>query len=94
MEALYYAKTGDVAYKEAAYRTYNWVTYFQGLSAEAHAPYSTQWWFTDEFSDGPRRVMDAFWAVPLKSWMNRTCLIALGDYQNRLWRGRGDLFDV
>jgi hypothetical protein len=64
VEALYYAKTGDVSYKEAAYRTYNWVTYFQGLSAAAHAPYSTQWWFTDEFSDGPRRMMDAFWAVP------------------------------
>jgi hypothetical protein len=64
VEALYYAKTGDVAYKEAAYRTYNWVTYFQGLSAAAHAPYSTQWWFTDEFADGPRRMMDAFWAVP------------------------------
>ncbi len=66
VEALYYAKTGDVAYKEAAYRTYNWVTYFQGLSAAAHAPFSTQWWFTDEFTDGPRRMMDAFWAVP--SW--------------------------
>jgi hypothetical protein len=64
VEALYYAKTGDTAYKDAAYRTYNWVTYFQGLPAAAHAPYSTQWWFTDEFSDGPRRMMDAFWAVP------------------------------
>ena len=64
VEALYYAKTGDLAYKEAAYRTYNWVTYFQGLPAGAHAPFSTQWWFTDEFSDGPRRMMDAFWAVP------------------------------
>src|ERR1700723_508613 len=32
VEALYYAKTGDLAYKEEAYRTYNWVTYFQGLS--------------------------------------------------------------
>ncbi len=64
VEALYYAKTGDAAYKEAAYRTYNWVTYFQGLPGGAHAPYSTQWWFTDEFSDGPRRMMDAFWAVP------------------------------
>jgi hypothetical protein len=64
VEALYYAKTGDIAYKEAAYRTYNWVTYFQGLSAGAHAPFSNQWWFTDEFSDGPRRMMDAFWAVP------------------------------
>jgi hypothetical protein len=64
VEALYYAKTGDVAYKAAAYRTYNWVTYFQGLSGAAHAPFSSQWWFTDEFADGPRRMMDAFWAVP------------------------------
>lgn len=64
VEALYYARTGDGAYKEAAYRTDNWVTYFQGLPADAHAPFSTQWWFTDEFADGPRRMMDAFWAVP------------------------------
>jgi hypothetical protein len=64
VEAFYYAKTGDAAYKEAAYRSYNWVTYFQGLPGGAHAPYSNQWWFTDEFSDGPRRMMDAFWAVP------------------------------
>jgi hypothetical protein len=64
VEAFYYAKTGDAAYKEAANRTYNWVTYFQGLPAAAHAPFSNQWWFTDEFADGPRRMMDAFWAVP------------------------------
>jgi hypothetical protein len=64
VEALYYAHTGDVAYKEEAFRTDNWVSYFQGLSAGAHAPFSNQWWFTDEFSDGPRRMMDAFWAVP------------------------------
>jgi hypothetical protein len=63
-EALYYSKTGDIAYKEAAFRTYNWVSYFQGLSGAAHAPFSNQWWFTDEFADGPRRMMDAFWAVP------------------------------
>jgi hypothetical protein len=64
-EAMYYAKTGDLAYKEQAYRTYNWVTYFQGLPGAAHAPWGDyQWWFTDEFSDGPRRMMDAFWAVP------------------------------
>jgi hypothetical protein len=64
VEALYYSKTGDVAYKEEAFRTYNWVTYFQGLPGAAHAPFSDQWWFTDEFADGPRRMMDAFWAVP------------------------------
>ena len=64
VEALYYAKTGEAAYKEMAFRSYNWVTYFQGLSKDAHAPFSTQWWFTDQFADGPRRLIDGFWAVP------------------------------
>jgi hypothetical protein len=64
VEALYYAKTGDIAYKEQAYRTYNWVTYLQGLPGKGHAPFSDQWWFTDEYSDGPRRMMDGFWANP------------------------------
>jgi hypothetical protein len=64
VEAMYFAKTGDEAYKEEAFRSFNWVTYFQGLASHAHAPFGEQWWFTDEFSDGPRRMMDAFWAVP------------------------------
>jgi hypothetical protein len=64
VEALYYAKTGDESYREEAFRSFNWVTYFQGLSAGAHTPFGAQWWFTDEFADGPRRLMDAFWAVP------------------------------
>jgi hypothetical protein len=64
VQAFYFAKTGDVSYKEAAYRSYNWVTYFQGLPGGAHAPFTGQWWFTDQFADGPRRLMDGFWAVP------------------------------
>jgi hypothetical protein len=64
VEALYYAKTGDATYKEEAYRTFNFVSYFQGLPGGAHAPFLDQWWFTDEFADGPRRMMDAFWAIP------------------------------
>jgi hypothetical protein len=65
VEALYYAKTGDPDYREAAFRSFNWVTYFQGLPGGAHAPFGeNQWWFTDQFADGPRRLMDAFWAVP------------------------------
>lgn len=64
VEALFYAKTGDVSYREEAFRSYNWVTYFQGLPGGAHAPFGAQWWFTDEFADGPRRMMDAFWAAP------------------------------
>jgi hypothetical protein len=64
VEAFYFSKTGDPAYKEAAFRSYNWVTYFQGLPGGAHAPFTGQWWWTDQFADGPRRLMDAFWAVP------------------------------
>lgn len=65
-EAFYAWRTGDIAYKESAYRSFNWVTYYQGLPAHAHAPFGAdnQWWFTDEFTDGPRRLMDAFWAFP------------------------------
>lgn len=63
-EAFYAWRTGDISYKESAYRSMNWVTYFQGLPGHGHAPFSDQWWFTDEFTDGPRRVMDAFWAFP------------------------------
>jgi hypothetical protein len=69
VEALLYARTRDGRWRderlrEEARRSLNWVTYFQGLPVQAHAPFGNQWWFTDEFTDGPRRVMDALWAVP------------------------------
>jgi hypothetical protein len=64
VEALYYSKTGDTAYKEQAFRSFNWVTYFQGMPENGHTPFGNQWWFTDEFSDGPRRLMDGLWAEP------------------------------
>ncbi len=69
VEALLYARTRDGRWRderlrEEARRSLNWVTYFQGLPSQAHAPFGNQWWFTDEFTDGPRRLMDALWAVP------------------------------
>ncbi|HUI44005.1 MAG TPA: hypothetical protein VL523_18735 [Terriglobia bacterium] len=65
VEALYFAKTGDAAYRDRAFRSFNWVTYFQGFPPAGETPWGQdQWWFTDEFSDGPRRLMDGFWAVP------------------------------
>jgi hypothetical protein len=67
VEALYFARTGDAEFKEQAFRSFNWVTYFQGFPPKGHTPWGQgQWWFTDEFTDGPRRMMDGFWAVP--SW--------------------------
>lgn len=65
VEAIYYGKTDDEAYREQAYRSYNWVTYQQGFPPKGVTPWGQgQWWFTDEFADGPRRLMDGLWAVP------------------------------
>lgn len=91
VEALYFAKTGDVAYREAAFRSYNWVTYFQGLSADAHAPFTGQWWFTDEFSDGPRRLMDAFWAVPEWAPADESHLLGSSSVVTKISYGKGSV---
>jgi hypothetical protein len=91
VEALYFAKTGDVAYRDAAFRSYSWVTYFQGLSAGAHAPFSNQWWFTDEFSDGPRRLMDAFWAVPEWAPADESHLLGSSSVVTTIRYGKGSV---
>ena len=91
VEALYFAKTGDVAYRDAAFRSYNWVTYFQGLSCEAHSPFSTQWWFTDEYSDGPRRLMDAFWAVPEWAPADESHLLGSSSVVTKISYGKGSV---
>jgi hypothetical protein len=91
VEALYFAKTGDIAYRDAAFRSYNWVTYFQGLSLNAHSPFSTQWWFTDQFSDGPRRVMDAFWAVPEWAPADESHLLGSSSVVTKISYGKGSV---
>jgi len=91
VEAFYFAKTGDVTYKEAAFRSYNWVTYFQGLSRNAHAPFSNQWWFTDEFADGPRRIMDAFWAVPEWAPADESHLLGSSSVITKIRYGKGSV---
>jgi hypothetical protein len=91
VEAFYYAKTGDEGYQQAAYRSYNWVTYFQGLPGKAHAPFTEQWWFTDQFSDGPRRLMDAFWAVPEWAPADESHLLGSSSVVNRISYRAGSL---
>jgi hypothetical protein len=92
VEAFYYAKTGDAAYKEEAFRSYNWVTYFQGLPGGAHAPWGAfQWWFTDEFSDGPRRLMDAFWAVPEWAPADESHLLGSSSPVTKMAYGKGSV---
>jgi hypothetical protein len=91
VEALNYAKTGDAAYKEEAFRSYNWVTYFQGMPAKAHSPWGSQWWFTDEFADGPRRLMDAFWAVPEWAPADESHLLGSHSVVTKIAYGRGSV---
>ena len=91
VEALYFAKTRDAAYRDAAFRSYNWVTYFQGLSYSAHAPFSAQWWFTDEFADGPRRMMDAFWAVPEWAPADESHLLGSTSVVTKISYGKGSV---
>jgi hypothetical protein len=89
VEAFYAWRTGDIAYKESAYRSMNWVTYFQGLPGHAHAPFSDQWWFTDEFTDGPRRVMDAFWAFPEWAPADESHLLGSSSVVTKIKYGKG-----
>src|SRR5579863_2432431 len=91
VEALYYAMTGDAAYKEMAYRSYNWVTYFQGLSRGAATPFGTQWWFTDQYADGPRRLMDAFWAVPEWAPADESHLLGSSSVVTHIAYGKGSV---
>lgn len=92
VEALYFAKTGGPEYREAAFRSYNWVTYWQGLPGGAHAPFGeNQWWFTDQFSDGPRRVMDAFWAVPEWAPAEESHLLGSSSVVTRIAYGKGSV---
>ncbi|HEV2349199.1 MAG TPA: hypothetical protein VG028_05060 [Terriglobia bacterium] len=91
VEALYFMRTGDAAYKEEAYRSYNWVTYFQGLSGGAHTPFGPQWWFTDQYADGPRRLMDAFWAVPEWAPADESHLLGSSSPVTRIAYGKGSV---
>jgi hypothetical protein len=91
VEALYFARSGDIAYRDAAFRSYNWVTYFQGLSQNAHSPFSTQWWFTDEYADGPRRMMDAFWAVPEWAPADESHLLGSSSVVTKISYGQGSV---
>jgi hypothetical protein len=92
VEALFFWKTGDAEYREAAFRSYNWVTYWQGLPGKAHSPFGeNQWWFTDQFSDGPRRLMDAFWAVPEWAPVDESHLLGSSSVVTRVTYGKGSV---
>jgi hypothetical protein len=91
VEALYYARTGERRMREEARRSLNWATYFQGLPGQAHAPFGNQWWFNDEFTDGPRRMMEALWAVPEWAPADASHLLGSSSALTHVEYGRGSV---
>src|SRR3989454_10392783 len=56
--ALYYEKTGEEAFKEKAFRSFNWATYMaheDGLITEAMA--EDDFWYSDGYADYVRHFM-------------------------------------
>jgi len=92
VEAIYYWKTGDEKYREQAFRSYNWVTYQQGFPPHGVTPWGQgQWWFTDEFADGPRRMMDGLWAVPEWSPAGESHFLGTTSVVRKIAYGRGSV---
>jgi hypothetical protein len=64
VNALLYEKTGDLAAKEKAYRSYNWATYMMrsnGIGIDG--PQVNNQWFTDSYGDYIRHFMVGMGAV-------------------------------
>ncbi len=69
INALYYARTGDAAAKEKAYRSLNWATYMcrdNGVVIEGPAEFAANspCWFSDGHGDYIRHFLLAMGAVP------------------------------
>jgi hypothetical protein len=92
VEAMYAWKTGDSEYAEQAFRSYNWVTYLQGFPPKGQTSWGPgQWWFTDEFADGPRRMMDGLWAVPTWAPQDESHFLGTSSVVTRIAYGRGSV---
>lgn len=65
--ARWYAASGDVSFREKAYRSLNWVTYCSDSTGRAYeSPLSkdvSNWW-SDCYGEGPRMFYHVFAAIP------------------------------
>jgi hypothetical protein len=65
VNALLYARTGDAAAKEKAYRSFNWATYMaRSNGVVLDGPEVNNQWFTDGYGDYVRHFMIGMGAVP------------------------------
>lgn len=76
LNALLYEKTGDLAAKEKAYRSFNWATYMcRPTGVVLDGPEVNNEWFTDGYGDYVRHFMTGLGAIPEWSPTNQTHLL-------------------
>src|SRR5258708_37934831 len=61
------------------------------MPAKANTPFGKQWWFTDEYTDGPRRLMDAFWAEPEWAPAGESHLVGSSSVVTKITYGMGSV---
>lgn len=65
INAMLYARTGDVVAKEKAYRAFNWATYMARANGIViDGPTVNNQWFTDGYGDYIRHFMTGLHAIP------------------------------
>jgi hypothetical protein len=76
VNALLFEKTGDLAAKEEAYRSFNWATYMaRSNGIVIDGPDVNNQWFTDGYGDYIRHFMTGMAAVPEWTPFNQTHLL-------------------
>lgn len=76
VNALLYEKTGDLAAKEKAYRSFNWASYMaRSTGVIIDGPDVNNQWFTDGYGDYIRHFMTGMSAVPEWSPASQTHLL-------------------
>jgi hypothetical protein len=74
--ALLYEKTGDLAAKEKAYRSFNWASYMcRPTGVVLDGPEVNNEWFTDGYGDYVRHFMTGLGAIPEWAPTNQTHLL-------------------
>jgi hypothetical protein len=92
VNALLYARTGDLAAKEKAYRAFNWATYMARSSGVViDGPTVNNQWFTDGYGDYIRHFLVGMSAVPEWAPNGQTHLLDSSSVVTTVAYGAGQL---
>jgi hypothetical protein len=92
VNALLYEKTGDLAAKEKAYRSFNWATYMtRGNGVVIDGPEVNNQWFTDGYGDYVRHFMTGLGAVPEWTPSNQTHLLRSSSVVKNIFYGNNSV---